>query len=323
MRDELAAAHVARLLSGGDEADQRRIADWIEADPRNAVAFARAEAAWEAAGRLRASPPSLGAPAQSDRLVDVPRRRLLGALISAAAAASVVAVAWVVRPQGASFSTAVGEQRQVTLADGSHVLLNTASTIEVVMRRARREVRLLKGEALFSVAHDPSRPFVVTAEGARIRAVGTAFNVRLRKTLVELTVTDGLVAVTTAEARARRPAPALIPAREGAVIGRSIIAPVRLDEQSLQRRTQWRTGVIEFDGETLEQVVDEFNRYRSKPIVIDDPAVASTRVGGRFELRESDKFLAALQSSFPIDAITDAGGGVLLTPRRTNSDVTE
>lgn len=322
MRDELAAAHVARLLSGGGEADQRRIADWIEADPRNAVAFARAEAAWEAAGRLRASPPSLAAP-RADRPIDIPRRRLLGALIPASAVASLAAIAWVVRPRGDSFSTAVGEQRQVTLADGSHVLLNTASAIEVVLRRTSREVRLLQGEALFSVAHDPRRPFVVAAQGARIRAVGTAFNVRLRKTLVELTVTDGLVAVTTADARSHRPAPALIPAREGAVIGRSIIAPVHLDAASLRRRTQWRTGVIEFDGETLEQVVDEFNRYRSRPIVIDDPVVASTRVGGRFELHESDKFLAALQSSFPIDVITDAGGGVLLTPRRTNSSTTE
>jgi transmembrane sensor len=316
-RDEQAAAYLARLLVGADEADQRQIAQWTEADPRNAVAFARAEAAWEAAERLRAHPLPLDPiPSLWSR---VPRREMVGGLVAAGAVATMAGAAWVYRPRAVLFRTGVGEQRGVTLADGSKVQLNTASAIKVALRKRRREVRLVAGEAHFTVAHDPGRPFVVSAQAAQIRAVGTAFNVRLRPDVVELTVTDGLVSVSTPETDAAKSGPSLIPAGEGAVIGRSVIARSHFDSDGLQRRTDWQRGVIEFDGETLDQVVEEFNRYRAKPIVIDDPALADIRVGGRFELNDSDKFLAAVQSSFPIDVIHDTGGGVLLTPRRGNS----
>lgn len=307
------------MLVGADEADRRQIERWIEADPRNAVAFARAEAGWDAAERLRASPPALDATTAAAPAPPFARRDVVGGLLAAGAVGAMAGGAWLYRPRAVLFRTGVGEQRGVTLADGSRVEMNTASAIEVALRKRRREVRLMAGEAHFAVAHDPRRPFVVSAQAARMQAVGTAFNVRLRPDVVELTVTDGVVAVSTPETGAGAAGPALIAAGEGAVIGRSVVARSRLGDDGLRRRTDWQRGVIEFDGETLDQVVEEFNRYRAKPIVIDDPALADIRIGGRFELNDSDKFLAAVQSSFPIDVIPDAGGGVLLAPRRPNS----
>lgn len=109
---------------------------------------------------------------------------------------------------------------------------------------------------------------------------------------------------------------ARIAAGGGAVVRSGAIAPTALDDQHLRQRTAWQEGVLEFDGESLAQVVGEFNRYRRQPIVIGDARLESLRIGGRFEVDEADKFLAALTSSFPIETIATADGGVLLVERQ-------
>src|SRR6202042_1154910 len=96
------------------------------------------------------------------------------------------------------FRTALGEQRSVLLADGSRATLNTASTIEVILQKGRREVRLVQGEALFEVAHDSARPFVVRAGNALLKDVGTQFNVDMRSNGTTVTVVEGQVAVDSA-----------------------------------------------------------------------------------------------------------------------------
>jgi transmembrane sensor len=205
----------------------------------------------------------------------------------------------------------VGRRRIITLADGSRVHLNTASTIEVALKKDRRLVRLVRGEALFEVAHDKARPFLVDAGSARLRAVGTAFNVRIRENVVELTVTEGVVAVAQTGDAVRRTSAPHISAGDGAIIRPGAVAPT-----ALRQRTAWQDGVIEFEGETLPQAVEEFNRYRTEPIILGDARLANIRVGGRFEVDEADKFLTALASSFPVDAIKSADGSVLLVARQ-------
>jgi transmembrane sensor len=93
------------------------------------------------------------------------------------------------------------------------------------------------------------------------------------------------------------------------------VAPVVLDGEIVQQRTAWRDGVIELDGETLAQAIEEFNRYRAQPIVLGDERLAALRVGGRFEVGEADKFLLALGSSFPIDTIRTADGSLMVVAR--------
>jgi transmembrane sensor len=88
-----------------------------------------------------------------------------------------------------------------------------------------------------------------------------------------------------------------------------------LNPELLRQRTAWQDGVIELDGETLPQAVEEFNRYRTRPIIVGDPRLANLRVGGRFEVDEADKFLTALEGSFAVDAITAADGSILLVVR--------
>lgn len=276
------------------------------------------EAAWDAGERLRASPPAIeapDAPATLEARPPVSRRALIGGSIAASVAAVGATATWRYASDVDLHHTRLGERRIITLADGSRIHLNTASAVEVAMRKHSRRIRLVKGEALFEVAHDASRPFLVDAGAARLRAVGTAFNVRIRDTLVELTVTEGIVAVAEGAVDVDRPGVSKIVAGGGAVIGSGAMAPTALDPTVLRQRTAWQDGVIELDGETLAQAVAEFNRYRGPPIIIGDPRLANLRVGGRFEVDEAEKFLTAVEGSFPVSAIPAADGSILLVTR--------
>jgi transmembrane sensor len=316
--DDQASALVARLQGEVGDAERRAIFDWIEADPRHAVAFARMEAAWDLAGRLRANPPPIekavspGFGGDADQWLS--RRRVVGGFVAASAVAGAATAAWLYEKDVELYRTRVGERRIVALTDGSRVHLNTASTIEVAMKKDLRRIRLIKGEAMFEVAHDRRRPFLVDAGSARLRAVGTAFNVRIRENVVELTVTEGVVAVQAGDSVRRTPPH--IAAGDGAVIRSGSVAPTVLGDDVLRQRTTWQDGVIEFEGETLPQAVEEFNRYRTQPIIVGDARLANIRIGGRFEVDEADKFLTALASSFPVDAIKSADGSILLVARQ-------
>jgi len=317
--DAQASAFVARLQGEIGAAERQAILDWVAADPRHAVAFARMEAAWEAAARLRADPPPLEVARASATISEVARpvsrRALVGGLAAASAAGVAATAAWRYASDVQLYRTKVGERRIVGLADGSRVRLNTASTIEVAMTRAQRRVRLVKGEAWFEVAHDRRRPFLVDAGSARLRAVGTAFNVRIRENVVELTVTEGVVAVSQSGKGLRTATAPHIAAGGGAVIRPGAVAPTVLDEDILRQRTAWQDGVIELEGETLAQAIEEFNRYRTQPIILGDARLANIRVGGRFEVDEAEEFLLALENSFPVEVIPTADGSVLLVTR--------
>lgn len=300
-------------------AEQRAFDDWLDASPHHAVAYARVEATWERAQRLQAAPPVAlrdhGAAARHGGTAWRRRAPFLAAAAVLVLAAG--AALWLsMRPE--VYRTGVGERRTVALADGSRVELNTASLLRVDYSERGRDVRLEAGEALFQVAKDSARPFVVHAGNAAVRAVGTAFNVRLRdREVVEVTVTEGVVAVDggaaeTAAAGRAAAAPRTVAAGAGAVVGQGAVATLALDADALQQRTAWRRDLIELRGETLDRAVAEFNRYRAVPLVVGDPRIASIRVGGTFATDESEKFLAALQSGFGVEAVEGARGTMYL-----------
>lgn len=300
-----------RLQCGVTAAEQADFDRWLDA-PAHAVAFARIEAVWERTERLKAAPLSRAGGSSSGRDLSAMTRRAAAAALVVGAAGG---AAWIWARRAPTFATAVGQRKVLRLADGSIVHLNTASRLAIDFDESRRQVRLIDGEALFEVAKDEARPFTVSAGAAQVRAVGTAFNVRLRKDVVEVTVTEGVVAVADSSARGApdREGPHHVSAGQGAVVGPGAVEEVSLDEDTLARRTSWRNGVLEFRGETLQQAVDEFNRYRSSKIVIGDPGIASMLVGGTFETNESDKFIEAL-AGLNIKATEGEGGIVYLTP---------
>ena len=208
------------------------------------------------------------------------------------------------------FETGVGQMRDIALEDGSTLHLNSDSEVEARFTSNGRKVRVLKGEASFEISHDPDRPFDVEARAAVIRAVGTAFNVRLRPSLVELTVTHGTVTVHSGDSPQQQ-----VVAGSGAVIQPRSIALTRLGPRLIEQRTAWREQMVELDGATVEQAAGEFNRYRKTPILIGDTRVSALRIGGRFRTTDSREFLAALQTSLPVRAVDGEDGSVMLLYR--------
>lgn len=292
--------------------ERRRFEAWLDASPHHAVAYARVEASWERARRLRAAPAAVRTPRD-------PRGRAgWQAAIAAVLLLAVGFSAWLwSRPD--SYRTDIGERRLLTLDDGSRVELNTRSSLRVEFSGQKREVHLLEGEALFQVAGDPERPFVVMAGNASVRALGTEFNVRVReREVVEVTVTEGVVEVDgLLPEKLEQGDAAKVPSRtfaagDAAIVGFGAVAPLALDPEAVKQRTAWRRDVIELRGETLEQAVVEFNRYRAVPLVIGDARIASIRVGGTFGTSESEKFLDSLQSGLGIEAVTGARGRIYL-----------
>ena len=290
---DAAAALLARVQSGS--AAPAEVEAWLDADPAHAVAFARVEAAWERAERLKAMPHAAEEP-----VFQVTRRMAAGLAVGVLGLGA--AGGWLMTRNPVEI-TARGERRTVSLPDGSRVELNTDSRIAIAYSETRRDIVLTRGEALFEVAKDPARPFVVQAGEAQVRAVGTAFNIRMREKVVELTVTEGVVAVDERAAAA----PRQVSEGKGAVIATGAVAEVNLAPEVLRRRLLWRDGVVEFEGDTLEQAATEFNRYNDRRLVVADPQVASIRVGGRFGTHEVDRFLVALQAGFPVRAVPGEG----------------
>jgi transmembrane sensor len=310
-----AARLLARLNSDPTPQDEAEICEWIDADPRHAVAFARAEAAWEATERLKSAAADVTLPPLAAIVSEEQQRRLSrNIMVAAAVAVMLFIVAAIVTVRTFSgverYQTDIGQMRDIALDDGSVLHLNSDSEAEVRFTDHGRKVRILKGEASFDVAHDPERPFDVEARAALIRAVGTAFNVRMRPSLIELTVTHGTVTVHSGNSVQQR-----VSAGSGAVIQPRSIALTRLGPKLIDQRTAWREQMVELDGETIDQAAGEFNRYRTAPILIGDTRVSSLRIGGRFRTTDSREFLSALQLSLPIRVVNGEDGSVMLLYR--------
>jgi transmembrane sensor len=183
------------------------------------------------------------------------------------------------------------------LEDGSVVDLNTNSQVRVRLGDARREVRLTRGEGRFQVAHDVNRPFVVAANEAAVRAVGTAFTVRLRDaSQVEVVVAEGKVAIAAPRVTDAPP----LAAGETAVVQPGHVSVSPMSPQAIERKLAWTSGRLEFRGERLADAVAEFNRYNLRQIRLASPALGSLRVGGNFKATDPESFAAALASAFKL-----------------------
>jgi len=213
------------------------------------------------------------------------------------------------------FRTAVGQRSTVDLPDGSTIELNTDSLVQTNFTGQGRNLVLVRGEALFNVAKNPDRPFIVEAGGKRITAIGTSFSVRLVDNEVRVTLIEGVVNVDRVDE-----AGAILASEEQQrlVAGQQLVAldmlPFKITSINPAVATSWRQGRLVFDNEPLDSVVNEVNRYLTKKIVIgDDAGLADLRVSGIFRVGSVSSFAAALETSFPVDALPeDAAGQVVL-----------
>jgi transmembrane sensor len=225
--------------------------------------------------------------------------------VAAAAAASIVLVAaltWWTRVFvgfPVAYETAHGELGSWRLADGSLLRLNTDSAVSVRLSGRERIVEIERGQALFEVAHDATRRFRVQAGEVGAIAVGTRFDVYTEPDTTVVTVAEGRVAVYAGDPPAlRAPLPAssrLAEAGQQLRIDDGVL-PAQAVSVDVDEILAWVTGKIEFDRRPLGEVADEFNRYSSVPLEIEDDALRALPVSGVFEANDMDSFVAFLQT---------------------------
>src|SRR5690606_41663155 len=188
----------------------------------------------------------------------------------------------------AEFATAVGEQRRVTLVDGSVVQMNAKSRFTVTFTDALRRVDLIEGQALFEVARDPVRPFVVHSGSAAVRAVGTRSDGYRRPSGTLVSVVQGRVAVSGTEPEVLLGAGEQITVTHDGSLSRP-------EKPNVVAATSWLEQKLSFDGEPLAEVLAEFNRHTRTPIVLSDPSLSALRVNAVFQTTSPESLLRFIE----------------------------
>lgn len=299
--------------------------DWCQSDPANLEAFESIE---QLGGRFKTLDAEARA-ALTRELLDEPaapaaspRYRRPRWLAPLAVAATLVAggSVWLLdrnaaQPPLQTYRTARGEQQDFKLEDGSQLALGAMSSVSVAYGKTQRRLGLEAGEAYFEVAPNPSRPFVVQIGKVRVTAVGTAFNIRRTGDQVEVAVVHGIVDVREVEASAddRDATHQLRLAAGRQVIAGSGAWAVRAADES--RALSWRNGSMAFVDEDLALVVANLNRYAAHPVVLVDPALGQLRYTGTVVQGREDDWVSAIEAVFPVRAVRDDQGRVLLSQR--------
>lgn len=311
---------------------------WLRSSPENVHAYLQVSAFWQAAGDMgrqqdgsrdidalvaRAKrennifPLALGLHSERRHSAGhkYPVRLWSGLVASILALITVTSYFYLRAPV---YQTGIGEQRTINLPDGSTVTLNADSRMEVRFDDTERRIELRDGRALFKVARNAARPFVVRSGSTSVRAVGTQFDVHLKRGETVVTVVEGRVAVSSSLHSASRVA---VPSESGhqsvsdvllSAGERIIVAAVTSDvRRSIEARpdvpspgvqsvdlaeaTAWTEGLLVFEAAPLEEVVQEFNRQNSKPLVLDGEALASVRITGTFPAAGSERITRFLR----------------------------
>lgn len=255
--------------------------DWLGRGPENARAWREARAIWDVAPRL----PVVVAPTTPTRPTARPSRRrwLAGGGLALAAGLAGVSLTPIATRLRADHAAGVGERREIGLADGSRVLLNTDSALSVDYTPARRGLALWRGEAFFTVARDLERPFVVAAGGAEARALGTSFDVRLGPQALDVVVATGEVALGATRLKAGESA--RLDLASGQVA--KAAAPV-------ETLLAWRQGQLVVDRWPVARVLDELGRYHQGRILLRDADFGRRPVSGVYDLNRPAEAVRAV-----------------------------
>jgi transmembrane sensor len=311
--------------------EEQQFAEWLESDPANRRAYDEVTRSWEIAALASADPTVVQM--RTDALRTRPRQqrdysRLWGALATAALVLIAFTGISLTHPNfmdsaGESAAsrdhivlrTGVGERATALLADGSTVVLNTNSILEINYSKLRRDVRLVAGQVLFKVAHDTARPFVVAAANHQVVAVGTEFEVRLDDSgKVRVALLQGRVrvepigghhdAAADQSAAVMAPGEQLVASTDGMIVNRA----------NVEDLVSWESGRVRFDNMRLADAVAEMNRYSRTRITIADSAAAEIRITGAFRTGQSYSFAQTVGEAFPVD-VQQSGDTIRLRSR--------
>lgn len=345
-----ACAWLAQLETGAlTAADLDAFHEWIRRSPPHAAEIKRLALMSKQLNVLTDMAEPLRTAAEQRRLFPSRRHKpsvlMLSHMVKATiAVACMVAAILSVFPIHAPshiqlISTMVGEYRDIDLPDGTRIRLSTASQIEVNYQTQMRKVRLLAGEAFFDVTPDSERPFLVYANDKYVRAIGTAFLVRLIDKDIEVMVTEGRVelaetATVTGKKHSKAKndvalsndntasAPIALKAGQRILVStsHSLNPVITLSSRDQKRELSWQEGLHDFSDTPLDKVVAELSRHSGMDIVMSDPELRKLRFSGIFRIGETKPLFDALEESFGID-VTRAGGNRIilsLAKRRGN-----
>jgi transmembrane sensor len=325
--DQAAAWFARQRVAPLSESEEAEFATWLKFDAAHATAWSEYERIWDRIETVRDDPRMLAiredARRHAVRRIGARRTRSLAVALAASVVVG-IAIWWggdgtgdrpnagvrvaqtPTNPAPSSdlireAATQVGERSLLVLADGSKVTLNTASAVRADYTGHDRRLVLVRGEAYFEVAKDPTRPFVVTAGSRQVIAVGTAFAVRLQDRQVRVTLVEGKVRVIPTATPGWQSASDRSSAEPVMLVaGSALVADAsgaeHVERLDTARATSWRSGKLIFEGERLADVVAEMNRYSTEQLEISDPKLAERQVSGVFEPAEAHAFAKALEA---------------------------
>jgi len=315
---------------------------WLSARPEHAAAFKRIDAAHQLARSLKHTAPMLEL--ERETLARVAQRRSKTRRWQSVAAAAclvlAVGVGFAVTNNGFRqdmaylwdrayyaalgdplYHTTVGKRLSVTLDDGSELILNTDSRVAVQYRDGERHIALRRGQALFEVAHDTSRPFTVTAGERLITAIGTAFDVKMAEERFEVVLIEGRVSIaddqTESDENASKdavtddetgstnhPKVHILAAGEEFVATKAASAPI-IRPANVARATSWRDGHLIFRNDRLADAVAEVNRYSERQIILADTAITNLSVSGVINTGDTRVFVNTMIRYYPVKILSE------------------
>lgn len=291
---------------------------WRRADTVNERAFAEVAGVWELA-ELDVIAGDLAGAVRGARTTGAvttirrSRRRSRTRTHAAMAAAALILIAVGVRQYPAimlnlraDYQTATGVQEEITLPDGSHMMLNTASAVALDFEGGKRSVTLLQGEAYFDVVPDPSRPFTVVAAFFEVEVKGTAFAARTGPKEDTVVLERGLVEVARLAA-----ATDTVALRPGESITATATALSGVTSAHIATSLSWRHGRLVFENEPFAQVLGEISRYYSRSIFVTSDRIGNARVTGNYRLDNPERTIRSLAATVGA-TVTRIPGGILI-----------
>lgn len=310
-----ASVWIARLHGGSRsrslEAGLRR---WLTADADNPRAFELATEVWEESERLKRVIPFT---------VTEPRRPIswFRPLVAATACALALGIGVILHWRNGEYRTEVGEQRTLALKDGTQVFMNTATRLLVHYDKTSRRIELETGEALFNVARNLHWPFLVTAGGQQIRALGTSFVVRRDDKRLAVTLVEGRVTVSPVALVAAHPSSADVTGDPGSLpvtlspgqrITFSAGAVAKIDAPALDQAVGWRRQQVVLKDTPLEAAAEEMNRYNTVQLIVANSESQTLLINGLFQAGDSASFAEAIAQTYGL-AVVNEGDKIVLT----------
>jgi len=322
-------------LNGGAASgeDWMAFTRWLETDPAYNAAYDAVARIWDAAGAL-AEPATKQEEAElSENVIAFPFYRLRTAArarpivfgggfgVAIAATLLVLAAPVFLSDQSVSYSTGVGEQRTIMLADGTSVMLNTNTDITIRYGKKMRQVDMKRGEAFFSVHHDQARPFTVAVNDLKVTDVGTRFDIRNDLDRTQVSVTEGIVdiglVIANGEHPGLQPKPLRLTAGDQAVyhMGHDIVT----NTFDVEQLTAWKQGQLVFENDDLATVTAELNRYFDRPVILAEADLGNLRFSGVLQIHDQKRALRDLTAFFSLKT-KETHSSVLLLHKLNRND---